>query len=118
MSTTYTLTERMPAPPEGADVFYAGRWIFPDDIVWDRQSVAGKHDSPERQSFIEWLEGSPRGAAALTSARWCALRFQHSGHMCKSSKRQFLLYEDEYGMIVGWPNGGYVHVIGWRKEDM
>lgn len=134
---TYIPGENIAKAPEGAEFHYWGRWIWPNDIVWDRQEVTGEDDCEGRQEFIHWLQRGDDKGNALVRAANEALRLaggyaethvdKLTGdtirtwvHMLGTDTKQYILYEDDYGILVGCPNRsyGYVYVVGWRKEDM
>jgi hypothetical protein len=106
--------------PDGLDVqasiFYGGRWIAPDDIVWDRHAV-NKADSPsdERTAFIEWLNAGPLGAATKKS------RELHNAGLLSGSKSDIVtLYEDDYGVIIAsdFASYGYTYAGAFRRSDL
>lgn len=135
MTITYEPTAGIAKAPEAAEFHYTGRWIWPNDIVWDRQEVVGDDGCEGRQEFIHWLQrGDDRGNALIHAANR-ALKLA-GGYaethvdsltgdtirtwisMPHNDTKQHILYEDDYGILVGWPRGGYVYVVGWRKQDM
>jgi hypothetical protein len=96
--------------PEGVTTAWGARWIFPNDMVHDRQDLKGEN----RDALIEWLNG---GAikAALIEARELVGRWE----MFPDSDKTLVLFEDETGKIVGNPQSshGYLYVAGWLKAD-
>lgn len=134
-ANTYTPTTGIASAPEGAQFHYWGRWIYPNDIVWDRHGVRGDTTTEVAEVFIAWL--NPNGGRALRKAADEAKRLADgfavetvddlTGDVMRKwvsmnsrSTDQYVLYEDDYGILVGCPNRsfGYVYVVGWRKEDM
>lgn len=132
---TYTLGEGIAKPPACAEFHYWGRWIYPNDIVWDRHEVRGDTTTEVAEVFIAWLNSD--GGRALRQAADEAKRLANgfsvetvddlTGDVMRTWLRmrptdtaQHLLYEDDYGILVGCPSRshGYLYVTGWRKEDM
>jgi hypothetical protein len=99
------------ALPEGVTVAWGARWIFPDDILWDRTSWIGE-DGSERVALARWLDGGnePK-AGALWKARTTAR------HILTETSEQTTLFEDAHGIIVANTNRsfGYVYVAAWLK---
>jgi len=99
------------ALPKNVKAAWGARLIYPDDLVWDRQSRIGavKHVKP----LIDWLNGG-----ALHAMREQARDFHKNGFMSPRSSADIVLHEDERGIIVGNPNGshGYLYVVAWLKE--
>jgi hypothetical protein len=93
--------------PETAEAQWGGRWIFPDDILWDRTSWIG-YGTPAGDRLKSWLN-----TGALGKAREAARK---SG-LSQSENRTVVLYEDAAGVIKGNPNGsyGYLYVVAWLK---
>ena len=96
------------AVPEGTAVAWGARLIFPDDLLWDRQSWIGDED--QRAPTVEWLNGG-----ALKSALARAREMAERGELVSSDSRPVVLHEDEQGTIAGDPRGshGYLYVAGW-----
>jgi hypothetical protein len=96
--------------PEEVSTAWGARWIFPNDMVHNRQDLKGENTD----ALIAWLNG---GAikAALIEARELVRRWE----MFPSSDKTLVLYEDETGKIVGNPQSshGYLYVAGWLKAD-
>jgi hypothetical protein len=101
------------AVPEKAAAAWGARWIFPDDIVWDRTSWHnGKSEAGDR--LMKWL-GSDGGA--MMRARESARKMAASGVLTRLGQETVVLHEDEIGKIVGNPqrSHGYLYVAAWLK---
>lgn len=93
--------------PEEVNVVWGGRWIYPDDMVYDRQDFVGMK-TEEGQRLKGWLDNGGIGKAR-EAARKKVVRPDES--------REVVLYEDEQGIIKGNPQGsyGYLYVCGYLK---
>lgn len=97
--------------PDDVTLAWGARLIFPDDLVWNRQSVIGK-DHPDCQKFGAWCDKhGVRGA--LKEAR----RLSEKRLLLPSDNRVVVLYEDEQGIVKGNPNAsyGYLYVVAYFK---
>jgi len=96
------------AIPDEVDTAWGARWIYPNDMVHDRQDIAG----PAKDRLIAWLNG---GAIRAALAEAAALA--KSWRMFPQQNYEHVLYEDETGRIVGNAQGshGYLYVAGWLK---
>lgn len=99
------------AVPAEATAAWGARWIFPDDMLPDRQSFPGM-DTPEGQQLRTWLNGG-----ALHKARTHARKLADQCGISHDSDKTVTLFEDETGKIVGNPRAsyGYLYVAGWIK---
>ena len=97
--------------PADLTTVWGARWIFPDDMVADRQDFINS-SSPDGQKLMKWLNGGAIGAA-IEKARLSA----KSGMITEKSSITVILHEDETGIIKGNPNGsfGYLYVCGYLK---
>jgi hypothetical protein len=97
--------------PEEVGTAWGARWIFPNDMVHDRQDLKGEN----RDALIEWLNG---GAikAALIEARELVSRWE----MFPDSDKTLTLHSDETGVIIANPQSshGYLYVAGWLWADV
>ena len=99
--------------PQAATTGWGARLIFPDEMLWDRQSFEGR-DTPQGKKLHAWLNGG-----ALKKALTAARRMSRHFTITPDSRQQVTLYEDAIGCIVGNPNAsyGYLYVAGWLKEE-
>lgn len=94
------------AIPDTVTTAWGARWIYPDDIVWDRQDLQG----PEKEKLKAWLNGG-----AIAKAREVARTERY--FMASSSMGRIILYQDKIGIIVASPQAsyGYLYVAAWLK---
>jgi hypothetical protein len=99
------------ALPEGVGTAWGSRWIFPNDIVWDRQDLKGSN----AEALKGWLNGG-----ALNAARIEARELVRRWEMFPDSDKTLVLHEDDTGVIVGNPQAshGYLYVAAWLKADV
>lgn len=88
---------------------WGARFIWPADLVHDRQDVDGNVDA-----LIEWLNGG-----ALEAARDVARSKAASYQLRPTEDREVTLYEDESGIVKANPQAshGYLYVAAWLKGD-
>lgn len=103
--------------PEGAAIWGA-RWIWPNDLVYDRQDMVGSDE--ERTRLLGWLNASAPAAptplgAAMVQAKTLALTYELS----PADVRVVTLFEDDLGIIQASPQGshGYLYVAAWLKDS-
>jgi len=98
------------ALPEEVTTAWGARWIYPNDVVWNRQDLKG----PNSEALKNWLN-----AGALNAARIEATRLAKSWQMFQDKDYTYVLHSDDDGMIVGNPQGsyGYLYVAGWLHTD-
>lgn len=96
------------AIPENVTTAWAARWIFPADIVWDRQDLQG----PDAERLKKWLNG---GALRKASAK--AERLSSSFALTPDGGETVTLYEDAPGIVCANPQRsyGYLYVVAWLK---
>lgn len=94
------------AVPEAVTSAWGARLIFPDDLVFNRQSAEGPQTGP----LIAWLNDGPL-RAALQAAR----KASDGRRLSPAGSDKVILYQDADGVIVGCPNAshGYLYVAGW-----
>lgn len=94
------------ALPDGVRNAWGARWIWPNDVVWDRQDLKGSDIEPLK----DWLNGGALNAARIEAA-------QNTLH--QDEDRTVVLFEDDDGVIVGNPQSsyGYLYVAAWLKSD-
>lgn len=102
--------------PEGVRVAWGARFIWPDDMLYDRQGCdGGEPGGVERRDLLAWLDAGA-GAGARVAARVWA----ESGRLTLDSDETVTLYKDEYGKVVGSPQSshGYLYVAAWLFEHV
>lgn len=94
--------------PKDLTCAWGARWIWPNDLVWDRQDVIGE-DTAE---LLDWLNGGP-----LAQAREEAARLARAYELSPAADTTVTLYEDERGIVRANPQGssGYLYVAAWLK---
>ena len=99
------------AVPTGKEAAWGARWIYPNDMVWDRQDFPGI-ETPEGQKLKGWLNGG-----AITKAKKRAAELDDRCDISRNSAETVTLYEDETGIIKANPNSsyGYLYVAAWVK---
>lgn len=97
------------ALPDGVTAAWGARWIWPADMVWDRQDVAGAEAA--RSDLTTWLNDGPL-IEAMTKARRLAQTYELS----PTSDEIVTLYEDDRGIVKASPQSshGYLYVAAWR----
>lgn len=97
--------------PEGVTAAWGARWIYPNDLVPDRQDLKGENT----ELLKDWLN-----AGALNEARIEAARLAKSWQMFKDKDQTYVLVDDEVGTIIGNPQAshGYLYVAAWLKADV
>jgi hypothetical protein len=106
----YGLNEEVPTTANAA---WGARWIFPDDMLSDRQDFAGM-DTPDGQKLKNWLNGNGKKAGALHKSKIAARK----SDLMRSESRVVVLFEDETGIIKGNPRSshGYLYVCAYLKD--
>jgi len=99
------------AVPKWAVVAWGARLIYPSDLVQNRQSCVG--DKTAKDLLIDWLN-----KGALRDALYRAGQLHSKREMSPTDHKEFTLYEDNLGIIVGNPNQshGYLYVAAWFKQ--
>jgi len=94
-------------PPE-VETAWGARFIFPDDVLWDRQDLRG----PDKEELKIWLN-----QGALQKARAKARELAQSGRISQDLEETVVLHDDALGTIVGNPQRsfGYLYVAAWLK---
>ena len=97
--------------PEGVAAAWGARLIWPDDLVWDRQSSAG---SDEGKAALETWLNSGRLKEALAVARQKARDYE----LRPDESRLVTLWETDRGIVVANPQSshGYLYVAAWLKH--
>lgn len=103
------------AVPEDVRTAWGARWIWPDDMLPDRQGFETDLDDAGADAFFTWLNSGP-----LMKARAEARRLASSHQLSTTENRQVTLYEDDGGIVVGNPNGshGYLYVSAWKHAPV
>jgi hypothetical protein len=100
--------------PEGIECAWGARWIWPNDLVWNRQDTTPHAPAPQHDvaRLHEWLN-----AGALASAMDEAKRLADSYELTGSENRTVTLHEDERGIVRANPQRsfGYLYVAAWLK---
>lgn len=100
------------AVPSAVTTAWGARWIFPDDVVWDRQSLVAADDAA-KAALVEWLNGG-----AITKARTQAYRAS-AVHFLEAARAELvILYHDRHGFVVANTNAsyGYLYVAAWLHD--
>jgi hypothetical protein len=110
VSLAFGLNKELPA---GATAAWGARWIFPNDMLPDRQDFAGM-ETPAGVKLKAWLNG-----VGIRKAKDMAERLDKQGSLYRDENRTATLYEDLTGVIVGNPQAshGYLYVAAWLKEE-
>lgn len=95
--------------PDEATAAWGARWIYPDQMLPDRQSFEGMK-TPDGENLKNWLNGG-----ALEKAMKFARK--SGGKLHPTSHETVVLYEDNTGVIKGNPNasGGYLYVCAYLQ---
>jgi hypothetical protein len=96
------------AIPDEVKTAWGARWIFPADMIWDRQDLRG----PEADRLKKWLN-----SGALRTAAAKAQRLSSNSGLTPDGDETVTLYEDACGIIRGSPQRsfGYLYVAAWLK---
>lgn len=96
------------AIPDDVKTAWGARWIFPADMLWDRQDLQG----PEAAQLQKWLND---GALRKASAK--AQRLANNMDLTLDGDDTVTLYEDARGIVCGNPQRsfGYLYVAAWLK---
>lgn len=94
-----------------ADPVWGARWIWPDDIVWDRTDLKAS-DEGRAADLKDWLNAGP-----LMGARLHAAELARTYQLGPRDDVDVTLYEDDRGTIVANPQAshGYLYVAAWLK---
>lgn len=98
--------------PDEVTCAWGARFIWPDDLLWDRQDMVGSEAN--RAELEAWLNDR-----ALAAARITAARMARTYELDQAAWRRVVLYEDGQGIIVGDPQAscGYLYVAAWLKPE-
>lgn len=104
--------------PEKVPAAWGARFIWPDDMLPDRQGTFADSDD-DRNALFQWLNGSGvfSGFGALGLARRNARRLADAGAITSSGTGEVVLHDDSDGRIVADPHGsyGYLYVAAWLR---
>src|SRR5262245_7583104 len=94
--------------PDGVKAAWGARFIFPDDLVYNRQDLIGA-DTEDGKKLLDWLNGGALGAARAKA---------RTMHVSSAETVEVVLHEDETGIVLGNPQGsyGYLYVVAFLKE--
>jgi hypothetical protein len=106
----FGLSREVPADKTAA---WGARFIYPDDMLPDRQSFPGM-ETPAGQSLKAWLN-----SGALGKARKAARRMADTYKITPRTSETVTLFEDSFGKILASPNAshGYLYVVGFAKDE-
>ena len=109
MQFSFGLSE---AVPTGKEAAWGARWIYPNDMLPDRQHFHG-HSTPEGQKLMTWLN-----SGAIRKAKARAEEMDDNYDLNRGDGETVTLYEDETGIIQANPkqSHGYLYVAAWVKE--
>lgn len=101
--------------PEAATTAWGARWIFPDDVLWDRQDFVNMQ-TPDGERLKNWLNGASRDnmSGALAKSRAAARKLPKS---FQQESTVIVLHEDGAGVVKANPKGsyGYLYVCAYLK---
>lgn len=99
--------------PADVTACWGARWIFPNDMLSDRQDFVGI-DTPDGQKLKAWLNGK-KGNGALAKSKAAVVKIG----LYRDESRVVVLYEDETGIIKGNPRSshGYLYVCAYLKPQ-
>lgn len=112
--------------PEGTKAYWGCRAILEGrspkhryvDFVWDRQSIEGPEE--DRIALSGWLNGTKVGltTGSLKKALDKATELYKDYKITSDMSKEFVLYEDEKGIVLGNPCGsfGYLYMSAYFKE--
>jgi hypothetical protein len=111
LSLTFGLVRLLPPHALAA---WGARWIFPDDVLWDRTAWAGL-DTDDGKRLQKWLQKT-----ALNKARATARRLADTRQLTPDSDQDVILFQDKTGRVMASPNRsyGYLYVVAYLKEDV
>lgn len=96
------------AVPKGVTAAWGARFIYPADMLWDRQSMVG--EQVDQDLLKLWLNGG-----ALKAARDAADVADDTRQISADGEQTVILYQDKQGVVVACPNRsyGYLYVAAW-----
>lgn len=100
--------------PDSVTAAWGARWIFPNDMLGDRQSFPGM-ETGAGQILQQWLNDGK----ALAKASKAALQLSNRYELLPRDSETVTLYEDEVGIIKGNPlaSFGYLYVVAYLKAE-
>lgn len=110
--TENTLAFGLRDRPDNLTCAWGARWIWPDDMLHDRQDLFG--DVRGRSDLVAWLNGG-----ALDAARKAARTLAADHVLSPRDDNTVTLFEDAAGIVRGNPQGshGYLYVAAWLKPS-
>lgn len=101
--------------PATATACWGARWIYPNDMLSDRQDFVGM-DTPEGQKLKDWLNGKGKKAGALSKSKAAVTKIG----LYREENRVAVLFEDATGIIKGNPRSshGYLYVCAYLKPKV
>jgi len=119
MNDTLSFGYQAGVPADHTGALWGARLIFPDDLLYDRQSNAyvGDADEATAASALNELHDWINGLGSETKPLKLALAATRTSGLRSDESREVVLYEDERGKIVGNPNAsyGYLYVVAFLK---
>lgn len=103
------------ALPPNLTTAWGARLIFPADLLYDRQSFAGR-DTPAGNKLHAWLNSGGGLKKALAASRRMSSHYQ----LEPSQHQQVTLFEDDTAIVVANAQAsyGYLYVAAWLKEEV
>jgi hypothetical protein len=101
--------------PTNAPAAWGARWIFPNEMLHDRQGFNG-WGTPEGEKLKKWLDGGAIKAAREEAKRLSTAPYPQG--LTNSMNKVVVLFEDDYGTIKGNPNAsfGYLYVCAYPHK--
>lgn len=98
--------------PERVTSAWGARWIWPNDLVYDRQDWLGPPEAG--LELQDWLNNGP-----LREARDRAAQMAQQYELRQTDDQTVTLFEDERGIIRANPqnSSGYLYVAAWLKSS-
>jgi hypothetical protein len=105
------------AIPPGVSCAWGARFIYPDDLLWDRQDFVGEGD--EKAALINWLNPGPGQGAAIQKAKDAARKADQKWKLSRDGDQEVILHQDDKGVVVACPNKshGYLYVAAWLHYE-
>lgn len=111
LSLTYGYNQAIPKDVGGV---WGARLIWPNDLLWDRQSIA-RHEDQASDEELERLTGWLNSIAVKEMREKLSDPWKLGLH--PNEDMEAIIYEDEIGKIIGNTLGshGYVYVVAYLK---
>lgn len=113
--------------PDGVMVAWGARWIFPDDMLPDRQGFQGL-ETADGQYLLKWLNGGAIAKAKENVRKmhdpftYCTAKEKKNPNLprlFRDEDKEVVLFEDERGIIKANPQAshGYLYVCAYLQES-